>query len=415
MVRKLIIGALLLVLLLAACQPAAPTQAPAPAEEEAVEEGPPPEEAATEEAAPAEEAAGEPIKLGFVGDFAGFWALSETPARDGALFAVEEINQAGGVLGRPLELITRDGQDDSALTVRLVEELIDQGVIYIIGTVGDPIVAEGNVACQAGIPISTGIGSAPNLVPDMGDCAFMMIWNDTIQGAAAAQHAYESGYRTAFLLRSTEFPYVEDLPTYFGETFEHFGGEVIGEEEFRVEAGDYSAIVTTIASLDPAPDVIYSPMINPDSVLFMRQLRAAGVETPVYTPDTNDAPNVLDGGQAVEGMPITTHGFPLPGSELEAFYDRFEEGTGKRPDNIFYALGYDEIYAVKQALESAGSAEPAALMDALENLTDFKGVTGTWSMDPETHLAQKPVTLIQIQDGQFVYIDTFFPDYVPAP
>lgn len=356
-----------------------------------------------------------PIKIGFVGDFSGFWSLSEKPARDGALFAVEEINKAGGVLGRQLELDARDGQNDNALTVRLLEELINGGAVYLIGTVGDPIVAEGNIACKAGIPISTGIGSAPNLVPDMGNCAFMMIWNDTIQGAAAAEHAYKQGYRTAFLLRSTEFSYVEDLPTYFGETFKHFGGEVIGEEEFRVDAGDYSAIVTTIASLNPQPDVIYSPQINPDSVLFMRQLRAAGVEAPVYTPDTNDAPNVLDGGAAVENMPITTHGFPLPGSDLAAFYDKYETAKGTRPDNIFYALGYDEIYALKQAIETAGSTESGELTKSLANITNFKGITGTWSMDPKTHFAQKPVTLIKIENNKFVYIDTFFPEYIPAP
>src|SRR5690606_35236667 len=137
--------------------------------------------------------------------------------------------------------------------------------------------------------------------------------------------------------------------------------------------------------------VIYSPMINPDSVLFMRQLRAAGVEIPVYTPDTNDAPNVLDGGEAVEGMFITTHGYPLPDSALEAFYDEYEAATGTRPDNIFYALGWDEIHALQQALEDAGSTEPEALSAALENLAGFEGLTGTWSMDPETHLAQKPV------------------------
>lgn len=418
--NRIFIAVLLLIaLVLSACQPAA---TPTPEEivktvivekegEKVVETVLVTPEAEEEE----EEGKLEPIKIGFVGDFSGFWALSERPARDGALFAVDEINKTGGVLGRPLVLLTRDGQDDSALTVRLVEELINEGVVYIMGTVGDPIVAEGSVACEAGIPISTGIGSAPNLVPDMGDCAFMVIWNDTIQAGASAQHAYENGYRSAYLLRSNEFPYVEDLPTYFADAFEHYGGEVLGEEQFRVDAGDYSAIVTTITGLDPAPDVIYSPQINPDSVLFMRQLRSAGVEVPVYTPDTNDAPNVLDGGEAVENMPITTHGFPLPDSELKAFYDRYEEAKGQRPDTVFYALGYDEIYALKQAIEDAGSAEPSAIMEAMENLTNFEGLTGTWSMNPETHMAEKPVTLIAIEDGEFIYLDSFYPDYVPEP
>jgi branched-chain amino acid transport system substrate-binding protein len=114
-------------------------------------------------------------------------------------------------------------------------------------------------------------------------------------------------------------------------------------------------------------------------------------------------------------MLVTTHGFPLPESPLEAYYDRYEEGTGIRPDTVFFAIGYDEIYAVKQAIEAAGSADPAAIMAALENITDFEGVTGTWSMDPETHLAQKPVTLIGIENGEFFFIDSYYPEFIPPP
>jgi ABC-type branched-subunit amino acid transport system substrate-binding protein len=118
--RKLIGLGLILMIVLAACQPSTNNQT-----------------------------SKEPIKIGFVGDFSGFWSLSEKPARDGALFAVEEINKAGGVLGRQLMLDARDGQNDNALTVRLLEEMINDGIVYIIGTVGDPIVAEGNIACKS--------------------------------------------------------------------------------------------------------------------------------------------------------------------------------------------------------------------------------------------------------------------------
>lgn len=359
--------------------------------------------------------AAKPIKIGFVSDFSGMWATNEVPTRDGARFAVDEINAAGGVLGQPLVLIVRDGQDDPALTVRLIEELIREGVVYIIGTVGDCIVSTCHVACEADIPISTGIGSAPTLVEDGGECCFTVIFNDPVQASVAAKYAYDQGYRTAFMMRSHEFPYVEDLPTYFQESFEHYGGEVIGEDEFRSEAGDYSAIVTTIAGLPELPDVIYTPMICPDSNVFMRQLRAAGMETPVIGPDTDDNPVLLDAGQAVEGFVFTTSGFPVEGTPLGDFYDRYEAVTGKRPDCIFYALGYDEIYAVKQAIETAGSAEPGAIMEAFANLKDFKGITGTWSMDPETRRAEKGITIVKVENNTFTYVDQFYPEFVPEP
>jgi len=367
------------------------------------------------QATPSAEVTAEPIKVGFVSDFSGFWAANEVPMRDGAQYAVDEINAAGGVLGRPLELIARDGKDDNALTVRLVQELIDEGVVYIIGTVGDPMVATGQIACEAGIPISTGIGSAPNLVDDAGPCAFTIVMNDTIQGAVAAEYAYDQGYRTAYLLRSSAVPYTQNLPTYFQEAFERLGGTVLGEDEFALEGGDYSAQVTTISSLPAAPDVIYTSMIVPDTNLFMRQLRAAGVDIPVLGSDGDDNPVFLEAGPAVEGFVFTTSGFPVPGTPLADFYDAYEAATGTRPDNIFYAEGYDEIYAVKHAIDSAGSAEPGAILEALRHLQGFVGITGAWDMNPETRRADKPVALVGIENNKFTYVDMFFPEWVPEP
>lgn len=365
--------------------------------------------------APETEAPVEPIKIGFVSDFTGEWAANEVPARDGARLAVDEINAAGGVLGRPLELIARDGKDDNALTMRLVEELIDDGVVYIIGTVGDPMVATGKVACEHGIPISTGIGSADTLIMDTGECAFQPMMADTTQGAVAAQYAYEElGYRTAYTLLSTEFPYVWNLPVYFKQTFEHLGGEVIGEDEFRHTGGDYSAQVTTIAALDPLPDVIYTSMICPDTNLFVRQLRAAGVDTLVMGPDGFDNPVLLDAGEAMEGVIFTTSGIESPGSPIEDFYNRFEAATGKRPDCSMYIIGYDEIYVVKYAIESAGSAEPGAIMEALRTLKGFEGLLGTWDMGSDRR-AEKSIAVVEVKNNEFTLIDMIYPDWKPEP
>lgn len=370
---------------------------------------------AAETEGPAEDVSAEPIKIGFVSDFSGEWAANEVPARDGAQFAVDEINEAGGVLGRPLELIARDGKDDNALTMRLVEELIDDGVVYIIGTVGDPLVATGKVACEKGIPISTGIGSADTLIMDIGECGFQPMMADTTQGAVAAQYAYEElGARTAYTLLSNEFPYVQDLPEYFKQTFEHLGGEVIGTDEFRHTGGDYSAQATTIAGLDPQPDVIYTSMICPDTNIFVRQLRAAGIDTPVMGPDGFDNPVLLDAGEAMEGVYFTTSGMPSPGSPIEDFYNKFEEATGKRPDCSMYIIGYDEIYVIKHALESAGSAEPGDVMEALRTLKGFEGLLGSWDMGPDRR-AKKSIAVVKVEDNEFQLQETLYPDWKPEP
>jgi len=356
-----------------------------------------------------------PIKIGYVGDFSDVYSYYDVPIRDGARFAIDEINKAGGVLGRPLELITRDGRNDQALAVRLTEDLIKEGIVYLIGSTGDPSVAQGLVACEAGIPTSTGDSTAPTLVGDMGECAFQLVMSDNVQGAVAAQFAYDQGYRTAYLLRSTEIPYTDNLPRYFRETFERLGGQILGEEQYRIDTGDYSPQVTTIANLSQKPDVIFTPMFPPDTPVFMRQLRAAGVDIPVVSTDGNHDVSLLDAGQAVEGMIFTTHAFPVEGSALADFYARYEKASGEPPASVVYGVGYDEMYILKQAIEAAGSAEPSAIRDALSKLSGFQGITGKVTMDPETRRAKKPVTLVKVEDNSFTFVDKLYPDFVPEP
>ena len=372
-----------------------------------------PEVEAPEVEAP--EASGEPIKVGFVADLSGDWALTNQPYLDGAVYAVDEINAAGGVLGRQLEIVTRDAKNDNPLNIRFTQELADEGIVYFLGTVDESLIAGGKVACEEGIPISTGIGSADTLIDDMGDCAFQVMFADTTQGAVAGQYAYEDlGYRTAYILLSTEFPYVENLPRYFEETFERLGGEVIGEDTFIYLGGDYSAQATNLAALETQPDVIYTSMIVPDTNLFLRQLRAAGVDAPVIGPDGFDNVGILDAGEVAEGVLFTTSALDYPGGRTTAFYDAYEANTGKRPDVAYYADSYDEIYMLKQIIESEGSAEPDAIMEGLRTLKDFEGVTGDWTMGPDRRV-DRPIVIVGIEDNAYSFVALMTPDWKPEP
>ena len=148
-------------------------------------------------------ASGEPIIIGFPADLTTDWAYYDSPMQEGAQFAVDQINASGGVLGRPLELKTVDMRNDVAEGAKVTQQLIDDGADYLIGTVGDGILAEGQVACMAGVPISTGLGTAPSLVGGMGDCAYQLVMSDNIQAAVLAEYAISQGYRTAYVLGST--------------------------------------------------------------------------------------------------------------------------------------------------------------------------------------------------------------------
>lgn len=358
---------------------------------------------------------GDVVVIGHAADFSADYAGYDAPMRAGAELAVHEINEAGGIDGKQIDYRPIDGRNDQAETLRATEELIDAGAVYLIGTTSSPWTAQANVACADGIPISTGDGTSSTLVADGGDCAFQVILSDNIQGAAAAEFAIEQGWTEAVTMSSPDDPYTLTVPQYFTEIFEGAGGQVSETVDFRIGAGDYSVQATAIANLPEQPDFIFTPIFLPDAPVFLRQLRAQGVDTPVIGADGTVDAATLEAGEAVEGMYATFHAWPAAegGDRLSEFVEAYTEFHGAEPESMVAGLGYDEIYMIKQIIEDGGEATPEAVHAGLLEL-DFEGVTGHVTMDPETRVAKKEVAIVQVVDGEFRLVENIMPTNIPA-
>lgn len=356
------------------------------------------------------------ILIAQVGDYSGDWSFYDIPFRDGMRIAVDEVNAAGGIDGTELELMTVDGRGDQAESVRGVEEALDAGAVYISGTTASGAwQAQAAVACEEGVPITTGDGSSPTLVLDSGDCAYHVLMLDTTQGAVAAQYAIDEGYENAYVLLSSDDAYTAGLGTYFSDAFTEGGGTVAAEEEFRIGASDFNVQVTAIAALSPAPDVIYLSMFTPDTPQFLRQLRASGLDIPVISGDGSVDSSVLDAGDAAEGLVATFHAWPAEGNDVESFLSTNfpDDDASSAPQHLVSAAGYDEVMLMVQAIEAAGDTSPEAIAAALDGLS-YSGVTGSLTIDGDTHQANKEVTLVGVVDGEYTYLDSFVPSYVPT-
>lgn len=359
------------------------------------------------------DASGDPIVIGHAADFSGDYSFYDSPMRAGAEMAVAEINEAGGVLGRPLEYVAIDGRNDQEETLRATQELIDDGAVYLIGTTGTPWPAQATTACAEGVPVSTGDGTSPTLVGEIGECAYHVIMSDNVQAAVAAEYALSEGYETAYIMRSSDDPYTDGLPDYFIDAFTNGGGEIVADTEFRIGAGDYNVQATDIAAFSPTPDVIFTPIFIPDTPIFLRQLRAAGVEVPVISGDGSVDAAILEIGEAAEGLVATFHAWPSGDNPISDFVTAFEEFTGAAPDSLVTGLGYDEIYLVAQVIEDAGEATPEAIIEGLLTV-EFEGVTGSLTMNPDTRRANKEITLVRVEGGEIVFVDSLVPAFVPA-
>jgi branched-chain amino acid transport system substrate-binding protein len=358
------------------------------------------------------------IVIGFPGDFSSDWAYYDLPMKEGAQFAVDQINANGGVLGKQLRLVTVDTRGDTTETAKATEQLLGPGAIYLIGTTAEGINAEGTVACGAGVSVSTGDGTAATLVGDIGKCAYQLVMNDTIQGGTIAEYAAKQGYKSAYVLSSAVIPYTKNLPKYFTQVFEKNGGQVVGTDQFKLAAGDYSAAVTKLANASPKPDVIFTPMFPPDTQVFLRQLRQAGVNTPVLSTDGNLDNSLRDAGaHALDGFIFTAAVCP-PGTDndrVTKFFADYKSKNSKEPSSVVAVLGVDEVNIVAQALKDAGSASADSLTKALANVK-YNGISGPIEMDPATRRVRKPAALVKMDGQKFTCLaQPSFPGTVPEP
>ena len=162
--------------------------------------------------------------------------------------------------------------------------------------------------------------------------------------------------------------------------------------------------------------MIYTPMFMPDTPVFMKQLRAAGVEIPVVSTDGNDTPDILEAGAGtLEGLTFGTFGYPTPGSDLEKFNAKYEAATGKAPDTVLYSVGYDIGLILKAALDKTGGKGGQTLRDTIANLSGVRlTTTDNFVMDPETRRAERGTTMVRIADGKFTFVKNLpYPSWVP--
>ena len=358
------------------------------------------------------------VKIGFSGALSGPYAAYDVPLKNGMDFAAKEINAKGGIDGYKVEIVSKDNKGDQAATAQTTQELLDDGVKLMVLTTGATSVASGQLATQAGAIASVGANTAPDIVKSVGDRAFMIVYGDNAQAAGGAEYACDQGYKTAYLLGSNEIPYTKFIPQYFKDTFaKDCGGQIVGEDSFKIGQTDFNPQVAKIKSANPQPDVIYTSMFIPDFGAFMKQLRSAGVETPVVTVDGNDSSLLADSaGNAADGVVLSTSTFPTEGSAAAKFFTDYEKTMGKKPEtNAVEAMGRDNVYAYVEAAAAAKSTDPDAVLDAVNAFKDKEFVTGKLTMSADQPVPEKDVFLVKVDGKDFTFVKQFQPKYVPAP
>jgi branched-chain amino acid transport system substrate-binding protein len=393
----------------AATPPAAGGDAPAPAGGQA---GPIDADAVLAAAGGecAEPPQGEPLVIGYAADFSDLGGFADVPGSQAAQYMAELINCTGGIEGTPVEVIVRDIQGDPEVTQRAAQELLDAGVHAILGPpfsdFGLPLL---NVV-QGRVPVIF-VASTEAALADAEGYSFLAAFDDQAQAHAAADFAIEQGLRNAVTLSSPGIPYFELNPAMFAARFEAGGGTHLADYTFSLDDADFSTQVNQIANLDPAPDVLYTAMIMPQTGTLLGQLRGAGLtDITVIGADSFDATGVIEAGADAEGVYYTTHGFPSEGSRMQRFLDAYAADRGERLQTVsFGALAADSVLLIANAYANAGQLDGPAIGEALRRLQDVQVITETVSYAGTDGVPVKPVVIHQITGGDIVLADTRLP------
>ncbi|MEM6848868.1 MAG: ABC transporter substrate-binding protein [Pseudomonadota bacterium] len=357
--------------------------------------------------------------IGVTSAQSGYLAPYDQPAFAGFKFCIDEKNAAGGLNGEiPVRIEVRDTRSDTAETIKAVQELVDMGAQFIVSPAdADPTIAAGQITQGEGIPTMTFAGTAPVLT-QVGEFIFGSYPADNQQGTVLAKFARDNGYENVYLVKSPDAAYTLGGPEYFGEVFEELGGNIVGTSLYSLNQPDFSAIVTTIQSAEPTPDLIVTWAWEPDFPAFIRALRGAGVETQVMGGDVLDTPTIRGLGEVVSGIFHTSGGFPDEGSAYADFVARYEAATGAPPDNNYYVNGCDIANMIEQAIAAAGSTDPSAVRDALAAIEDGEGIMSNFTFAGTDRMPLRPVVIAKIEDDgtkSFVLRDMADPDLLPNP
>lgn len=362
---------------------------------------------------------GEAYTIGVATAQTGLVAPFDQPFLKGLKLRTEQINAEGGLDGEyPVELEIKDGQSEAAQTVAVAQELIDNGVDFLILPCdGDLATAAGQIAQAEGVPAMSSCASVPTLTENVGDYMFGNYFGDNADAAVAAEYAYDQGKRTAFTLSSKDNSYTQGVPDYWTEAFEKLGGKVVGNANYTIGQTDFNVIVSQIKNMQPQPDVIFTAAFEPDFPAFVKQLRGAGVDIPVYGADAVDTPGVYALGSMVDGSVITAPAFADSGNEYDKFAKAYEKKYGSAPEAPYTAVGGDALNVISAALAAAGSTEPEAVAKAMASLEDVPGITGPITYAGTERMPLKTVYVLEIQDGAPHLVEQKVPtaDQIPAP
>jgi len=351
------------------------------------------------------------IKIGGIYPLSGNVAVYGVEAKNGVMLAIEEINAAGGINGKQVELIAEDDEGNPEKTVNAYKKLTTKdGVKVIIGSLTSGCTQAITSLAQAQKVVVVAPAATAVAVTDAGNYIFRTCFIDPFQGTVGAKFASGNlGAKKAAILYDVGNDYSVGLYENFKIAFEAAGGSIVAAESYNTGDKDFNAQLTKIKNA--APDVVYLPDYYSTVALIAKQLRAQGIKTPIVGADGWGGIVDNAGDEVLNGFYSDHYAADSTDQKVIDFVAKYSSKYSATP-TAFAALGYDAMYLIKDAMVASSSTDSAKVQAALEK-TSGSYVTGNLTFDANRNPAKSAVMLeiVKKADGKLapVYKATINP------
>ena len=368
-------------------------------------------------------AAEDAIKIGAFFDLSGPAAFIGTPTRLVADMVVDKINKAGGVNGKPIELIIGDTEGDPAKAVNIAKKFIYKDkVAAIIGpTRTGTGMAVKKIIHGGQVPTFMTVGGDPVIMGGEKLGPFDWVFKSPQRSSVAVKRLYmylkDKGLTKIALLTASD-GFGKDGVRWLTTLAPDFGIDVVAQEAFGPKDTDMTAQLTNAKNAGPQALVVWT--IGPAGSIVSKNKTQLGIDLPLFQCHGLPGPKYIElAGKASEGdrMPATKLMVvdALPDSDpqkpvIEEFIRLYTDGYGydkQFPINTHSGYAWDAIMIVANAMKQAGTTTAADLRAAIEQTKGYVGVSGVYNITPEDHngLDVDSMVIVQVKGGKFVMAD----------
>ncbi|UCF98999.1 MAG: ABC transporter substrate-binding protein [Spirochaetaceae bacterium] len=341
-----------------------------------------------------------PIKVGMYADLSAGTAQWGTDSEKGARLRIKEVNAAGGIMGRQVELVIYDCKVSPTEAVKTYTRLATQDKVAAVygSLISNTALAVSPVAAQSKVPVVARAmderATTPGFNPDNPEAPiapnpyFFLLQPSCFQQAAViGGYAIDVlGMDTFTMLYDKGNAYAEYLAKGFSYYVKKRGKQMLGTFEFQSGDVDYKAQLTRIKEL--GADGLFIPNYVTQNANAVKQARELGLQTTFLGNNSWYKPMDEVAGAAADGAYFPNN-IAFDDPSLQWYFQKYQAEYGEEP-RLHSFSGWDDMGFILQAIEKAGSTDPDKVRDAMEGTRKFEGIIGTINIDPKTH---RPVGL----------------------